>query len=232
MRKKKRRREEEKKKTMKLSEQAYFKLKDMILKNIFRINQQLLIDEAVEICGFSRTPVREALLRLQEDGLIKLHPRHGLKVCALSKKDVEELYQLIAHLEVMALDICIEKGLTEYQIATLRELTQQMEYALHNKDIDTWALIDMQFHETIFSYTENSRLIETAKKYNEQNKRCKDIVIKLRPLPWDSIIEHNKLIDNLELRDSDEARKMHLQHWSEVSKQFISFLDNYHFLEN
>lgn len=54
--------------TMKLSEQAYNKLKCMILENKFRINQQLLVDEAVEICGFSRTPVREALLRLQQDG--------------------------------------------------------------------------------------------------------------------------------------------------------------------
>ncbi|GAL30228.1 hypothetical protein JCM19239_1757 [Vibrio variabilis] len=53
---------------MKLSEQAYNKLKCMILENKFRINQQLLVDEAVEICGFSRTPVREALLRLQQDG--------------------------------------------------------------------------------------------------------------------------------------------------------------------
>ena len=70
---------------MKLSQQAYSIIKSMILDNKFKINQQLLVEEAVEICGFSRTPVREALLRLQEDGLIKLHPRHGLRICALSR---------------------------------------------------------------------------------------------------------------------------------------------------
>ena len=216
---------------MKLSEQAYIKLKGMILNNTFRINQQLLIDEAVEICGFSRTPVRDALLKLQEDGLIKLHPRHGFKVCALSKKDVRELYQLIAHLEVMAIDICIEKGLSDSQISALRQLIKQMEEALNHDDINTWASVDAHFHETIFEYTENSRLIETAKKYSEQNKRCTDIVIRIRPLPWDSIAEHSKLIDMLEKRNCNEARTMHLEHWSEVSYQLINFLENYQFLE-
>lgn len=154
--------------TMKLSEQAYNKLKCMILENKFRINQQLLVDEAVEICGFSRTPVREALLRLQQDGLIKLHPRHGLKICALSRRDVEELYELIAHLEVMALDICISKGLTQAQLDILRDYTAKMEQALDNNDIQQWAIHDFAFHDQIFQYTENSRLIETARKYNEQ----------------------------------------------------------------
>ncbi|MDG3087877.1 GntR family transcriptional regulator [Vibrio hannami] len=217
---------------MKLSEQAYGTLKSMILENKFRINEQLLVEDAVEICGFSRTPVREALLRLQEDGLIKLHPRHGLRICAMSRRDVEELYELIAHLEVTAIELCIQHTLTEDQINKLREYTSLMQVALENKDIFQWAEHDREFHETIFEYTGNSRLIETARKYNEQNKRCKDIVIKLRPLPWDSIEEHNRLVDAIENRDATGAREMHLSHWKEVSKQFIEFLDNYHFLDS
>ncbi|WED24758.1 GntR family transcriptional regulator [Vibrio sp. JC009] len=217
---------------MKLSEQAYEKLKLMILENKFRIGQQLLVEEAVEICGFSRTPVREALLRLQEDGLIKLHPRHGLRICSLSRRDIEELYELIAHLEVTAIELCIHHKLSEEQISDLREYTKLMNLALENNDVFQWAEHDRMFHETIFEYTGNSRLIETAKKYNEQNKRCKDIVIKLRPLPWDSIAEHNQLVDAIENGDAVGAREMHLIHWREVSKQFIGFLDNYHFLDN
>ncbi|KHT58327.1 hypothetical protein RJ45_25500 [Photobacterium gaetbulicola] len=217
---------------MKLSEQAYITLKSMILGNKFRINQQLLVEEAVEICGFSRTPVREALLRLQTDGLIKLHPRHGLRICTLSKKDLQELYELIAHLEVMAIELCIHHKLSDAQIHSLREYTRLMNIALEDNDIMLWADYDRQFHEAIFEFTGNSRLIETAKKYNEQNKRCKDIVIKLRPLPWDSISEHNRLVDAIESGDAIGARKMHLDHWSEISKQFINFLDNYHFLDN
>ncbi|WP_375753683.1 GntR family transcriptional regulator [Vibrio sp. HN007] len=217
---------------MKLSEQAYGTLKSMILENKFRINEQLLVEDAVEICGFSRTPVREALLRLQEDGLIKLHPRHGLRICALSRRDIEELYELIAHLEVTAIELCIQHTLNEEQIKQLREYTSLMKVALDNNDIFQWAEHDRQFHETIFEYTGNSRLIETARKYNEQNKRCKDIVIKLRPLPWDSIEEHNRLVDAIENKDAIGAREMHLTHWKEVSKQFIEFLDNYHFLDS
>ncbi|MDV7105513.1 GntR family transcriptional regulator [Vibrio sp. TH_r3] len=217
---------------MKLSEQAYVKLKSMILGNNFRINQQLLIEDAVEICGFSRTPVREALLRLQEDGLITLHPRHGLRICALCRRDLEELYELIAHLEITAIELCIQHTLTKEQISKLREYTRQMHLALEDNDIFLWAEHDRQFHEEIFKYTGNSRLIKTAKKYNEQNKRCKDIVIKLRPMPWDSINEHNKLVDAIEKKDAVGAREMHLSHWREVSAQFIEFLDNYHFLDN
>lgn len=217
---------------MKLSEQAYIKLKDMILKNKFRIKEQLLVEEAVDICGFSRTPVREALLRLQEDGLIKLLPRHGLRICALSKRDIEELYELIAHLEVTAIELCIFHKLSEDQINKLKTHTQLMESALKEEDIFLWADYDRQFHELIFEYTENSRLIETAKKYNEQNKRCKDIVIKLRPMPWDSIKEHNELINIIEQGDAIKARTIHLEHWRIVSKQFIEYLENYNFLDN
>lgn len=217
---------------MKLSEQAYVKLKAMILENKFRISQQILVEEAVEICGFSRTPVREALLKLQEDGLIQLHPRHGLRISALSRRDLEELYELIAHLELTAIELCIQHKLDAQQISQLREYTHNMKISLENNNIFQWAEFDRQFHETIFEYTGNSRLIETARKYNEQNKRCKDIVIKLRPLPWDSINEHNKLVDAMESGDAIGARIMHLQHWKEVSEQFIDFLDNYHFLDN
>ncbi|WP_084882795.1 GntR family transcriptional regulator [Vibrio sp. qd031] len=217
---------------MKLSEQAYHKLKLMILENKFRINQQLLVEEAVEICGFSRTPVREALLRLQADGLITLHPRHGLRICAMSRRDLEELYELIAHLEVTAIELCIQHRLSNEQISHLREFTKQMHLALEQGDIFLWADYDRQFHEEIFEYTGNSRLIETARKYNEQNKRCKDIVIKLRPMPWDSIEEHNQLVDAIEKGDAKGARDMHLSHWREVSKQFIGYLDNFHFLDN
>jgi DNA-binding GntR family transcriptional regulator len=216
---------------MKLSEQAYTRLKSMILENKFRIGQQLLVEEAVEICGFSRTPVREALLRLQEDGLIKLHPRHGLRICALSRRDIVELYELIAHLEITAIELCIKHKLSEEQINKLREFTAKMEEALNVNDISLWAKHDQNFHEKIFEYTENSRLIETARKYNEQNKRCKDIVIKLRPLPWDSIEEHNQLIDAICSGDNIGVRTMHLKHWTQVSEQFIGYLDNYHFLD-
>lgn len=217
---------------MKLSEQAYSMIKSMILDNKFRINQQLLVEEAVEICGFSRTPVREALLRLQEDGLIKLHPRHGLRICALSRRDIEELYELIAHLEVTALELCIQHSLTSEQIQKLREYTLSMQSALEVNDINLWANHDKKFHEAIFDFTENSRLINTARKYNEQNKRCKDIVLKLRPLPWDSVKEHNELIDLIEEGNAPKIREMHLNHWREVSKQFIVYLENYHFLDN
>ncbi|MDB1125504.1 GntR family transcriptional regulator [Vibrio algarum] len=216
---------------MKLSDKAYDTLKMMILNNKFRINQRLLVDEAVELCGFSRTPVREALLRLQEDGLIKLHPRHGMEICALSKRDIEELYEIIAHLEVTAIELCIENTLEKLQLDQLKKYTEEMKVSLERNDIIRWADYDRQFHQAIFDYTENSRLIEVAKKYNEQNKRCKEIVIKLRPLPWESIEEHEKIIESIENRDADGARKLHLYHWKNISKQFVEFLDEYHFVD-
>jgi DNA-binding GntR family transcriptional regulator len=216
---------------MKLSDKAYEKLKSMILSNKFRINQNLLVDEAVELCGFSRTPVREALLRLQEDGLIKLHPRHGMRICALSKKDIEELYEIIAHLEVTAIELCIKNTLSSEQVDELKDYTEKMKMALEQNDIIQWADYDRQFHEAIFNFTQNSRLIEVARKYNEQNKRCKEIVIKLRPLPWESIREHEKIVESIEKGDSDEARKLHLYHWKNISKQFVEFLDEYHFVD-
>lgn len=204
----------------------------MILNNEFHVNQRFLIDEVVEICGFSRTPVREALLRLQQDGLIELHPRHGLRICPLSKKDISELYEILGYLEVTAIDLCISRGLSEEQFAVLRNFTSEMEDALNNDDIELWGECDRKFHQTMFEYTENSRLIATALKYSEQGKRCKDIVLKIRPKPWGSIAEHNLIIDAIEAGDITMARAMHLNHWKEVSKQFIGFLENYNFLES
>ncbi|WED28752.1 GntR family transcriptional regulator [Vibrio sp. DW001] len=217
---------------MKLSDKAYVKLKGMILNNQFHVNQRLLVDEVVDICGYSRTPVREALLKLQVDGLIELYPRHGLRISPLSKKDILELYEILGYLEVTAIDLCISRKLSEEQIAVLRNFTLDMESALHDDDIDLWAEYDRKFHETMFHYTENSRLIDTALKYTEQGKRAKDIVLKVRPKPWDSISEHNLIIDAIEAGDIIIARTMHLNHWKEVSKQFVGFLENYNFLEN
>ena len=108
-----------KEKSVSLSQRAYSELREKILNNELRTGRFFLERDLAELLGISRTPLKEALVKLENEGLIHVQPRHGMQVQPLSADAMEEIYQIITSLECEAVNIIASKGLLEHEINQL-----------------------------------------------------------------------------------------------------------------
>jgi DNA-binding GntR family transcriptional regulator len=107
----------------------------------------------------SRTPVHEAVIRLQEEGLVRVLPRRGVVVCAISADDMREIYKVIIAIETAAAELLAEKP-SKKRLSTARELelvNKAMEKALRTDDLTAWAKADEMFHKLLIEHSGNKR---------------------------------------------------------------------------
>ena len=105
-----------------------------------------LEQEVALALGMSRTPVREALMRLQNEGLVEVIPRHGMRVLPVSPNDMREIYQILTALECMAAELLAQRKPSDKELEPLVAATKAMDKALKAEDLDAWAAADERFH--------------------------------------------------------------------------------------
>ena len=103
------------------AEQAYRELKRRILDNELSPGENLLEQEIAAELGMSRTPAREAMMRLANEGLVEVKPRHGMRVLPISADDMKEIYLVLTSLESTAAAEVAKRGLTAEEFAALEK---------------------------------------------------------------------------------------------------------------
>jgi DNA-binding GntR family transcriptional regulator len=118
---------------------AYEQIRRRILDNVWPPSHRALEQEVALALGMSRTPVREALVRLQNDGLVEVVPRHGMRVLPVSPTDMREIYEILTALECMAAELLARRTPGEDELQPLVDATKAMDKALKADDLDAWA---------------------------------------------------------------------------------------------
>lgn len=197
-----------------LADQAYETLRDLILRNQLPPGHQALETELAEQLAMSRTPVREALVRLQRNGLIELTPRHGLRVLPISPVDLREIYQLLCCLEATAAELMAGLGLAldSPEIKELESANQAMRDALDAGDLMGWASIDELFHRLLVEGCGNRRLQVLVEAIWDQAHRARMLTMPYRPLPRGSLDEHRAVIEAIARGDTRVAYEIHFAH--------------------
>src|SRR5690606_18248773 len=108
---------------------AYDRLKRLILDGTLPAGAQMLELEAAERLNMSRTPVREAMVRLRHEGMVEIRPRHGMRVLPISAADMAEIYEVLTALEGTAAEAVTRKGPSSRQLASLRAAVRDMDRA-------------------------------------------------------------------------------------------------------
>ncbi len=143
-----------------ISEEVYEKIKMKILKNILVPGERLIELELAEDLSVSRTPVREALKQLEQDGLITYYPRKGSIVSEVSVEDALELYEVREYLEGLAVKIvCL--NISRKEIRTLEEIVKEMENQINLKDHEKLKKLHAQWSEAIINMADNKYLRTT-----------------------------------------------------------------------
>jgi DNA-binding GntR family transcriptional regulator len=156
-------------KTYKISEAAYEILREKIISREFAGGQRLDLDAVETQLGISRTPLKEALARLEMEGLIVIHPRSGTYVTNPNPEDIAESFEVRRVLEVYALELAAGRASRE-DIRRLRQLVQELGVLAAATDRDAiyprYLSLDHQFHQELVSLAGNRRLRQAHQREN------------------------------------------------------------------
>jgi DNA-binding GntR family transcriptional regulator len=210
-----------------LAEQAYQEIRARILDNLWSPGYQALEQEVALALGMSRTPVHEALMRLQQEGLVEVAPRRGMRVLPVSPTDMREIYEILTALECMAAEILAKRSPSEQELKPLVEATQLMETALAKEDLDAWAKADETFHFSLVKLAGNRMLLETVMGYWDRAHRARMFTLRLRPKPVNSTKEHMQLVEMLAAGDAVAAVQFNRAHRERASRELLAIFERY-----
>jgi DNA-binding GntR family transcriptional regulator len=210
-----------------LVEQTYREIRGRILENIWVPGYQVLEQEIAKMLGVSRTPVREALIRLENESLVKVIPRHGMRVLPVSPDDMKEIYEVLTSLECLAVERLAIRRPGQEELQPLIDATQRMADALDREDLDAWAKADETFHWALVSMAGNKLLLETVMGYWDRAHRARLFTLRLRPKPVNSTKEHMQLVERLAEGDAAGAVAVNRAHRERASRELVVIFERY-----
>ena len=200
------------KKTLSLTEQAYKSIKEKIIKCQILPGSDISESEICEELGMSRTPVREALLRLQQENFITIFPRKGIIVSPITVKDIHEVYQIREMVEVYtATNSC--KNMSIDCLMEFKEKFSQIKFIPNTPDAMKYFELDIKFHKYIVQSSKNDYLIEFMSKIYDLDSRIRIMsTLEIGDIETRSKPEHFAIIDALIERDIKKIEKSILEH--------------------
>ena len=217
-------------KPMSLKDQAYARIKEAIANtDIYSDRQPLRLDERelMKALGVSRTPVREALSILEQEGFVRTVPRRGIFIVRKSKREMIEMIQMWAALESMAARLATLTA-SDTEIGRLRHLFDEFQSSPPAEHLDEYSDANIAFHQAIIRLG-GSELIEDATHNLFLHVRAiRRATISQNNRAARSIIEHLKIIEALERRDTELAERLTRQHTLDLAAhvdRYCDFLD-------
>jgi DNA-binding GntR family transcriptional regulator len=176
----------------------------------------------------SRTPVREALLMLQAQGLVEVRPRKGVRICPVSPADMAEIYDVLTELESLAAADAASQGYTDTDLTVLTASIDHMERGVAEGNRQIWAEGDDLFHSELVRLGGNSRVISIVGMMSDQVRRARLVTLYMRPVPTRSNADHRDVLDAIRTGDADRARRIHRAHRRAAKAVLIELLERHH----
>lgn len=199
-------------KQMSSSQRALHELREKIFAGELAPGSDHLESELATQLNMSRTPVREAVLMLEGQGLLELRPRKGVRVLPLSPEDMGEIYDVLTELESLAAEDAANAGYGDADLRDLARAIDDMDIAIDNSDLDTWATADDRFHAELVRLGGNSRATAIVHMMSDQVRRARTTTLFMRPLPTKSNEDHRTVYQAIRDGDATTARQTHRQH--------------------
>lgn len=206
------------------SQRAFQALRDMIFAGDLAPGSDHLESELAEQLGVSRTPVREAALMLESQGLLELRPRKGVRILPVSPDDMAEIYDVLTELECLAARNAADKGYDEADLLQLATAIEDMEVAVAQNSLEDWAEADDRFHQTLVSLGGNSRATTMFEMMNDQVRRARTVTLFMRPLPVQSNEDHRQVFEAIKAGDINTADAVHRAHRQNAKNMMLELL--------
>lgn len=199
-------------------------LREAIASGNLRAGERLMEIQLAEELGVSRTPVREAIRKLELEGFVVMMPRRGTYVADLSIKDINEVFEIRTALDVLAAGLAVER-ITEEELEQLERLLVEIGELLEQGDVDKLVESDSQFHDVLYRASRNDRLVGIINNLREQFTRFRSISIKYPGRMQDTVNEHRRLVEAIASRDIDLAQQIAREHMENSEQTLLQDLN-------
>ncbi len=210
-----------------LKSKIYESLKGAIMDmNIYDSDTELRLDERrlSEQFGISRTPLREALARLDQEGLVRIVPRRGIYIVRKSKAEILEMITVWAALESMAARL-ITQNASDDEIASLRRLCSTFDGDAVRAHIDEYSDTNIKFHQAILKLSKCELLNTLAQSLFMHVRAIRARTISEKDRADKSIVDHMQIIEALEARDTETAERLVREHTLNLKAHVERFVD-------
>ncbi len=200
-----------------LTTEAYDTIKHQIIDLHLRPGEIIMVQQLSRKLGISRTPVREALVRLKNEGLVESAEGRKFKVCELTLDTIIEIYDIRECLESLAIGR-VSEIVTKTQMNHLKNILAKMKVALENKNYDSFFEQDSNFHNYIIEACGNKILKTLMKQLNDKVQRIRYLTVNINKRPEDSVVEHTQILECLKNNDGEGAKNVLQKHLSNVKE--------------
>lgn len=202
-----------------LRDVVFENLRTAILEGNLKSGQRLMEVQLAEQLGVSRTPIREAIRKLELEGLVIMLPRKGAYVADMSFKDLIDVLEIRASLEGLAASLASERR-REEDIVILEKIAKEFEESVKSADIESVLKKDVEFHERIFSLANNKKLHNLITSLWEQVHRFRVTYVSDYEASLSLVEEHNKILEAIKEGNCEDSKRYATEH-IELAEQFF-----------
>ncbi len=207
-----------------IREIAYEVLKHAIVTGEIPAGERIVETDYAERLHISRTPLREALRKLERDGLVEYVLRRGVVVRAFTIEDVDEIYTIRNALEMLTLPAIVERATLE-DIASLRAKLHEMDKVMAMDDIEKLSPMARAFHSAITHISGKNRILRVIESQDEFINRFSAMAIRQEDRRVQAHEEHHKLVDYIEQRDLEHLEKLTRKHIERSKENCLAALE-------
>lgn len=186
-------------------------LREAICDGILEPGERLMEIQIAEELGVSRTPVREAIRKLELEGYVIMLPRRGTYVANLSIKDINEVYEIRASIDALAAGLAAER-ITDDELEQMERMLVATVEAFDKGDMDRVVEYDTKFHDVLYCASRNARLVGIINNLREQLTRFRSISMAYPGRMKKTMEEHGRMVEAIAQRDVELAQQLARQH--------------------
>jgi len=195
-------------------------LRTAIIEGILKPGERLMEIQVSEELGVSRTPVREAIRKLELEGFVVMIPRRGTYVSDLSIKDINEVFEVRTALDVLAAGLAAER-ITYEELEQMERLLVELGEYIEKNDMQKIVEADSEFHDLLYSASRNMRLVGIINNLREQLTRFRAQSMSYPGRLKIMLGEHTRLVESLGQRNVALAKRLAGEHMANAEQTLL-----------
>lgn len=199
-------------------------LRGAIRDGILTPGERLMEIQIAKELGVSRTPVREALRKLELEGFVIMMPRRGTYVANLSIRDVNEVFEIRTTLDALASGLAAER-ITQEELQRLKDLLVNIDKYIKQNNLAKIVETDTEFHDLLYKASRNKRLVGIINNLREQLTRFRSTSMAVPGRLKETLEEHKKIVCAIEKGDTKGAELASLEHMEKSEQTLLKAMD-------
>lgn len=194
-----------------LRDEVYLSIKEAILTGEMAPGERLSIGNLLREIGFSPTPIREALLKLEQEGFVSRLPRGGFIVSRFTKKDIDQIFDIRSLLESYAVGLAI-RHIQREDIIWLEKNIRESEQYILKKKLDKVSTLNTEFHDYLNRLSKNEKLLSIISGLRDQIFQYRSAILRVPTKAKFSVEHHKKMVEAIKKKNTNLLKKIIEEH--------------------